>query len=75
MRAFLEWWGRRKTPSAADMVREIRAVTGLSQAALAALVGCDASTVARWEAEESTPSARNMIALTEIHQEVRRRWR
>ena len=60
------WTGRAKDPLAVRLgadVRRRRERHGLSQAALAAAVGRDRTTVCRWEAGERLPTVPALLAL------------
>ena len=50
------------TATLASVIRARRLVRGIEQTALAASIGCDPRSVARWEAGE-LPSARHMTGL------------
>lgn len=61
---FLREWG--------NNIERGRKLLGLTQAALALLVGVQQHTVARWENGQRTPSDRHKVLIaTALHQDVR----
>ena len=51
---------------AAEYVSDARARLRISQAALARLIGVNPRTVARWEAGETRPGERHLLAIAQL---------
>ena len=53
-------------------IKRIRKTLGLTQQAMADIIGCRQHTVARWETEEMEPRGANLKALRELAEKVHR---